>query len=495
MACPRWRRTPEKPPMPQQQARVLFNKTLSSYGRQGDGEYKEVNSLFITWEDDDLGCVKKEVPRLQRLLADRFKFSTSSYRIPSQRSEASLQLEAAKFVLEHGSPDNLAIIYYGGHGRINDETQELELAAKGEGDGNGDPAASFSVLLRALQVIDCDVLIILDCCHAGKAFYPEEPLGMRKFELLTAASSDDRTLAPGKPGSFTTVMTDKIEELLDQQKHSFGFAISTLYFSLYHNNDLASKPLLFDMSQKDYGKLWLRPRLGDNQTEPTRTTLKLTLHIAKQTDDLVIHEIARGLQYLKNVQKITLDELSGPDRVVYEFVQSVRRATIIRNWRKAFLRRKRLAAQAENGQASSEGREAAQIDQEAAEVTNKTLERRQSSYYDWTTSTRIVNRERKPPETQGQPPEARGDGATLSRPFPLSDFVLALSYLAFLSIWTAFILGYRTIRLPSSRQSALAEPSSIIAETNKTPPSSTAINGHSGIIHPTKPNNITNGME
>jgi hypothetical protein len=269
---------------------------------------------------------------------------------------------------------------------------------------------------------------------------------MRKFELLTAASSDDRTLAPGRPGSFTTVMTDKIEELLDKEKHSCGFAISTLYFSLYHNDKLAAKPLLFDMSQKDYGKLWLRPRMEREPAEPARTTLKLTLYISKQTDDLVIHEIARGLQYLKNVQQIAFDELNGPDHVVDAFVQSVRRATIIRNWRKAFLRRKRLAAQADGSQASSEDRVTAQVDQERAQTTNKILERRQSSYYDWTSSTRIVAGEQKPRRM----------------PFLLSDFLLAILYLVLLSIQTAFSLGCRAIGLSSTHQNALTEPGGIV---------------------------------
>jgi hypothetical protein len=220
------------------------------------------------------------------------------------------------------------------------------------------------------------------------AFYPEQP-GRRKFELLTAASCDDWTPAPERPGSFTTVMVSEIEELLEKQ--SSGFTVSTLYHKLYHSQKLQTKPLLFDMSQRDYGKLWLRPRpedTVDHQPQKALTTLKLTLHIADQIDDLAIHDIARGLQYLKYVQRITFDELDGPDDVVLELVRSVRMATIIRNWRKAFLKRKRRLEAEKSRDVPEDG--------EATQMKIKVVERRDSSYYDWTSSDYIVNGERRP---------------------------------------------------------------------------------------------------
>jgi hypothetical protein len=66
---------------------------------------------------------------LRKLFEEKFNFTTRSYQIPSQKSASSLQLEVAKFVNDNDSPDNLVIVYYGGHGVVGEDTQELKLAA------------------------------------------------------------------------------------------------------------------------------------------------------------------------------------------------------------------------------------------------------------------------------------------------------------------------------------------------------------------------------
>jgi hypothetical protein len=66
---------------------------------------------------------------LQDLFRNRFNYSTKSYRIPSQKSETSLQLELATFVNQNDSPENLIIVYYNGHGIADEGSEGLELAA------------------------------------------------------------------------------------------------------------------------------------------------------------------------------------------------------------------------------------------------------------------------------------------------------------------------------------------------------------------------------
>ncbi|KAH0558473.1 hypothetical protein GP486_004869 [Trichoglossum hirsutum] len=480
--------------IPHHQAKFVFNKTLAGYGQQGGGEYKNVNALFITWKDDDLKCLEKEVLRLQSLFRDKFNYCTRSYQIPSQKSKTSLQLELATFVNQNDSPENLVIVYYGGHGIAGEESEGLELAAKGDGDG--DPKVLFNHILSTLRIIDCDVLIILDCCHAGMAFYPEQP-GTRKFELLTAASCDDWVPGPEKAGSFTTVMVNEIEELL--KKQSSGFTVSTLYHKLYHSRELKTKPLLFDMSQRDYGKLWLRPRPEDPDRQPQKdlTSLKLTLHIADQVNDLAIHDIARGLQYLKYVQKITFDELYAPDDVILELVRSVRMATIIRNWRKAFLGRKRRVAEAAKSREVPE-------DNEAAQMKIKVVERRDSSYYDWTSSDYIVNGERK--RVKGRPPSQESSN-TVKNQDDVSFTYHVLLGLAY-SIYVLLSMGLTVIIYRSVGRLHLAydkgghakpRPEDMVVEGHVAPggggsSSSISINGHSGMAYPGRSNNSNSIM-
>jgi hypothetical protein len=125
MSPARWFGAREKRPMPQQQARVLFNKTLSSYGRQGSGEYNKVNSLFITWKDDDLGCVKSEVRAIRKgrfrrihsltsTACDRFQGCKGSSLIGStfRHRATGYPLEEAKLVYNSKLPNlspNMAV--------------------------------------------------------------------------------------------------------------------------------------------------------------------------------------------------------------------------------------------------------------------------------------------------------------------------------------------------------------------------------------------------
>ena len=43
------------------EARVIFNKTIGENHRRGKSGYLRVGVLFLTWEDDDLYCKSTEV--------------------------------------------------------------------------------------------------------------------------------------------------------------------------------------------------------------------------------------------------------------------------------------------------------------------------------------------------------------------------------------------------------------------------------------------------
>ncbi len=47
-----------------EEARIIFNKTLEGQYRHGKTGYRRVGALFITWEDDDMGCKQREVSSL-----------------------------------------------------------------------------------------------------------------------------------------------------------------------------------------------------------------------------------------------------------------------------------------------------------------------------------------------------------------------------------------------------------------------------------------------
>lgn len=80
-------------------------------------------ALLIYWEDDDLN-VKPEVDDLREVLETTYRFKTDTVLIPSAKSVHLLLMKEVVECVEHweGS-DNLMIVYYAGHGVINDRRQ------------------------------------------------------------------------------------------------------------------------------------------------------------------------------------------------------------------------------------------------------------------------------------------------------------------------------------------------------------------------------------
>ena len=83
--------------------------------------YKKVQTLLLQWKDDDLE-VSYEVDDLDGVFK-QYGFATEKWSIPSANSHLKLMLKAASFVESYDSPDNLLIVYYGGHAAINESRQ------------------------------------------------------------------------------------------------------------------------------------------------------------------------------------------------------------------------------------------------------------------------------------------------------------------------------------------------------------------------------------
>ena len=88
---------------------------LVTYHHFRHQRYAAVNVLLISWEDDDTGSAT-EIKQLQTLFQDSFNYAVDSYVIPSTKSQQLLNLKISSFSYRFGSPDNLLVIYYGGHG-------------------------------------------------------------------------------------------------------------------------------------------------------------------------------------------------------------------------------------------------------------------------------------------------------------------------------------------------------------------------------------------
>jgi pentatricopeptide repeat protein len=275
------------------------------------------------------------VNRLRSIFDQDLGYQTDAFEIPPDRPASALNRKVADFVHEYDEKNTLLVLYYAGHG-FEDEKAGLSIAAIDEGDGeHGDPRAFFPDIMRLLHVAHSDVLLIIDCCYASKAFLSERH-GRRKFELL--ASSMSLSPSPGKPGSFTAALIKVLKDLLKEPEHKRGFSTSILYSRLYHYHHLQKyKPLLFDQSQFDYGKIWLRPQRSPANHEmlakSSDVALDLKIHLNLTKEDpigLAMNELAKALQYLPHVHHIDFLQLHAGDEDVAMFLKALRRASNVK---------------------------------------------------------------------------------------------------------------------------------------------------------------------
>lgn len=216
---------------------------------------------------------------------------------------------------------------------------------KASADRDGDPTAFFDDVLGNLRLACCDQLLILDCCHAEKAFTRGHE-GKSKFELFTSVGPEDEGPPPGREGSFTAALNDVLRKLLS--KHQKGFSTSQLYRELYHTLPAKrERPHLFDLAKNTQERIWLRPMKTTHLPE-TEGDIFLNVTIRLKVDEdtaerrenlnVVMNRLAYKLQYLQDVDKISFNYLSAPKARLKEF----RRIVLIRQKWLPILERIRL---------------------------------------------------------------------------------------------------------------------------------------------------------
>lgn len=211
----------------------------------------------------------------------------------------------------------------------------MRLCRKSVGDEDGDPRAFFNDILYTLRLPDTDIFVIIDCCFASKAFVNGE-MGKRKFELLASTSQTEWALAPKHDGSFTKILADVLDDLLDSEKYQKGFSSSKLYREVYHNAKMKIKPYLFDQSRYDYGKIWFRPLPESSEAfatpEKRHITIDLTLHLIEAPNGLMMNDLAKSLQYLPHVQEVDFARLHAPEKDIKSLRSSMKQLQYLLRW-------------------------------------------------------------------------------------------------------------------------------------------------------------------
>jgi hypothetical protein len=83
---------------------------------------------LIRWEEDGVDealCVRPEVERLCDVFESEYGFRVETWTIPTIKSHRHLMRKALDFVEDFDARDNLFIVYYAGHGTINENQQSV----------------------------------------------------------------------------------------------------------------------------------------------------------------------------------------------------------------------------------------------------------------------------------------------------------------------------------------------------------------------------------
>ncbi|KAI4259984.1 MAG: hypothetical protein L6R42_004264 [Xanthoria sp. 1 TBL-2021] len=201
---------------------ILNRALVGAFPKAGRSRYCDVHVLLLSWEDDDLR-VASEINDLDDLFRDIYRYSTNQWRIPSTKSHNALARRIIRSLDEAEASDKLLIVYYGGHGFMNEDRQCVWLC-------NQEPdaaTAQWSSIQTMLEEADCDVLILLDCCAAASSAD-----GHSKGTTEIIAACGFEAFAPGVgEHSFTRSL---IEELRWYAQRPGPISISFL-----HNKVLA----------------------------------------------------------------------------------------------------------------------------------------------------------------------------------------------------------------------------------------------------------------
>jgi hypothetical protein len=311
-----------------------------------------------------------QVNALEQVFKDKFNFSTEQYEIPPMDSEQSLFLRLRAFISCYEGPSKLGIIYYGGHAdrKETEDGVDLELFARisphglsrtetslsnislieSPVDGKGDidislskiqaervrptqAHVSFKAICEQIKASETDMLLVVDSCFAAGAF-TDQPFGGRKCELFCSIAEKDWARAPGFEGSFTRILTTTLMKMVDETPQ--GFSTSDLYRQVYQQQHQTHKPLLFNQSKFDFGKIWLRPchpkDLTTTAMADSKYTIDLRFHLTKSLDLMQLNKVVKALQWIPYVQMVKLQSMHSPTDELREFIRTVHQANRLR---------------------------------------------------------------------------------------------------------------------------------------------------------------------
>ncbi|KAL8790092.1 MAG: hypothetical protein Q9213_000794 [Squamulea squamosa] len=195
---------------------IVTKAAAAAFPNQGKSRYRHVHSLLLSWEEDELGVVS-EVQELDEVLTQTYRFRTQQWSIPSLGSHNALAFRLMEFLRDYDNNENLLLVYYGGHGYMNDDRQCIWSCTETV----DSPTVQWYGLQTMLEQANSDALLLLDCCAAASSVAAS---GNGVTEVIAACGFE--TWAPGVgEHSFTRSLIEELKYL----GHRPPFSVALLH--------------------------------------------------------------------------------------------------------------------------------------------------------------------------------------------------------------------------------------------------------------------------
>ncbi|KAF8850218.1 hypothetical protein BDZ45DRAFT_679913 [Acephala macrosclerotiorum] len=203
-------------------ATTLEEAAKGAFPNRGRSRYAKVNACLIRWAEDE--TVQPELERLYDVFKHGYGFEVEDWTIPTINSHRKLMGKALDFIEEFDARDNLFVVYYAGHGTINENRQSVWCCTRDPKYASVDWSSIQSLFDDALS----DVLILLDCCAAASSINTS---GNGVNETIAACGFEGIAPPPGRH-SFTNTLIEVLEDWKDRVHISVSLLHSEVLFQL-----------------------------------------------------------------------------------------------------------------------------------------------------------------------------------------------------------------------------------------------------------------------
>jgi len=206
---------------------AAFSEDVNSAARRafpnrGRSRYETVNVCLIRWEDDELG-VQRELSTLNNVLQD-YGFRTNVFLIPGLNSHWDLMRKTLDFIQACDNDQNLFVLYYAGHGRMNSARQAEWVF----GQSPNSPFVDWSAIQGLFGTAKSDVLILLDTCAAASSATTSQ---FAVMETIAACGFERRAPPPGEH-SLTNTLVDVLRDWINKPSFSAASLHTEILFRL-----------------------------------------------------------------------------------------------------------------------------------------------------------------------------------------------------------------------------------------------------------------------